>query len=216
MENAKLFAALIKAQAEIGFASKSSSNPHFQSKYADLAEVTETIKPVLAKHGLGYIQKTQSSPTGASIETIIIHESGESYSAGTLDIPAGKANAHAFGSALTYARRYGLAAAFGVATADDDGNAATGSVEYEQRQRPQQRQEQPKVEQPRQEAARFSARYDKYRERIVSGGISDVAAARTMIQADELISATEKALLLALPEIQLKKSEQLNDHPAFL
>lgn len=118
-------AAFVKAQAEIEKASKDKSNPHFRSKYADLGAVVDAIKPALEKHGLAFLQKFHQDDNGIAVETIIIHESGETMSNGVLRVPATKKDAQGFGSACTYARRYSLQAAFGVAPEDDDGNAAS-------------------------------------------------------------------------------------------
>ena len=122
---AKVSAAFVKAQAEIEKASKDKINPHFRSKYADLGAVVDAIKPALEKHGLAFLQKFHENPDGIAVETIIIHESGESFSNGVLSVPATKRDAQGYGSACTYARRYSLQAAFGVAPEDDDGNAAS-------------------------------------------------------------------------------------------
>ncbi len=122
---AKVSAAFVKAQAEIEKASKDKTNPHFRSKYADLGAVVDAIKPALEKHGLAFMQKFHENPDGVAVETIIIHESGESFSNGVLHVPATKRDAQGYGSAATYCRRYSLQAAFGVAPEDDDGNAAS-------------------------------------------------------------------------------------------
>lgn len=122
---AKVSAAFVKAQAEIEKACKDRTNPHFRSKYADLGAVVDAIKPALEKNGLAFMQKFHHDDKGITVETIIIHESGETLSNGTLNVPASKMDAQGFGSACTYARRYSLQAAFGVAPEDDDGNAAS-------------------------------------------------------------------------------------------
>lgn len=122
-------AAFVKAQAEIEKASKDKENPHFRSKYADLGAVVDAIKPALEKHGLAFLQKFHHDDNGIAVETIIIHESGETMSNGVLRVPATKKDAQGFGSACTYARRYSLQAAFGVAPEDDDGNAASHQKE---------------------------------------------------------------------------------------
>jgi hypothetical protein len=122
---ANLAAALAKAQPLIEGAIKDKTNPHFRSQYADLGNVIDAIRPAIAQHGLSFIQRCHDNEFGAKVETVILHESGEWYSAGTIAIPASKQDAQGFGSALTYARRYSLSAAFGVAPEDDDGNAAT-------------------------------------------------------------------------------------------
>lgn len=119
-----LFAALSKAQSEMGKARKDSTNPHFRSKYADLTACVDAIQPALASNGLAYIQRVHDCEKSACVETIILHESGESIECGKVSVPVSKADAQGFGSALTYARRYSLSSAFGLATEDDDGNAA--------------------------------------------------------------------------------------------
>jgi hypothetical protein len=127
-----LFAALVKAQSEISAAVKDSKNPHFKSKYADLASVVSAIKPAAAAHGLGFVQVFRESSGGVTIETIILHESGEQFSCGPLFVPAIKNDAQAYGSAITYARRYSLQTAWGVPSEDDDGNDASKDKKDEQ------------------------------------------------------------------------------------
>lgn len=119
-----LAAALAKAQAVMENASKDTANPFFKSKYANLESVVGVIRPAIEKFGLSFIQVCHDWDVGAKVETIILHESGEWLSCGIMAAPATKADAQGFGSALTYARRYSLSAAFGVATEDDDGNSA--------------------------------------------------------------------------------------------
>lgn len=119
-----LHGAMAAAFGEIEGATKSANNPHFKSKYADLGAVIDAIKPALIKHGLFFTQRPQPSDGGVTVETVIGHASGEEMSLGSLFVPANKNDAQAFGSALTYARRYALVTAFGVPVEDDDGNAA--------------------------------------------------------------------------------------------
>lgn len=123
-----LSAAMAKAFAEIEAATKSANNPHFKSKYADLGAVIDAVKPALIKHGLFFTQRSHPAENGVSVETVLHHEAGEELSLGTLFVPANKQDAQGFGSALTYARRYGLMTAFGVPAEDDDGNAAARSA----------------------------------------------------------------------------------------
>jgi hypothetical protein len=120
----ELAAALSKAQGQIKGALKDSSNPFFKSKYADLSSVVEAIREPLASNGISYVQIAHDSDSSAKIETVILHSSGEWFSCGSVAVPVSKADAQGFGSAMTYARRYSLSAAFGVAPEDDDGNAA--------------------------------------------------------------------------------------------
>jgi hypothetical protein len=116
--------ALVKAQTAFGSALKSSTNPHFKSRYADLAACVEAVIDALNSNGIALVQKTHEDSTGVTVETIFIHETGDMFSAGRLHVPATKHDAQGFGSALTYARRYSLMAACAIAPEDDDGNAA--------------------------------------------------------------------------------------------
>ncbi|MGQ3081049.1 MULTISPECIES: ERF family protein [Alphaproteobacteria] len=97
-------------------------------KYADLGSVIGAIKPVLIRHGLAFTQPCEPSPSGVTVRTVLHHGSGETMDLGSLFVPANKQDAQGFGSALTYARRYALVSAFGVPTEDDDGKAASASV----------------------------------------------------------------------------------------
>lgn len=124
----EISAALVRAQKAFGPALKSSSNPHFKSRYADLAACVEAVIDALNENGIALIQKTDLCEDGAIVETTFIHESGETMSAGKLHVPASKQDAQGYGSALTYARRYSLMAACGIAPEDDDGNAATAAA----------------------------------------------------------------------------------------
>lgn len=118
-------AALVAAQGELEHASKNAANPHFRSKYADLTEVIDTIRPVFNKHGLAVLQRPVPSEGGPTVQTVIVHKSGEWIADAGLFLPAQKSDPQGFGSALTYARRYGLAALVGLAQDDDDANAAS-------------------------------------------------------------------------------------------
>lgn len=118
-------AALVKAQKAFGPALKTSKNPHFKSQYADLAACVEAVIDALNDAGIMLMQQCHESDSGVIVETVFIHESGESISAGKLHVPAQKNDAQGYGSALTYARRYSLMAACGIAPEDDDGNRAS-------------------------------------------------------------------------------------------
>ena len=124
----ELATALAKAQGEIKGAVKDSSNPFFNSKYADLTSVVEAIRSAFSKNGLSYVQTVEpSEKSEVRVSTTILHASGEWFDSGILALPVAKADAQGYGSALTYARRYSLSAAVGVAPEDDDGNAAAGT-----------------------------------------------------------------------------------------
>lgn len=120
----EISAALVKAQKEFGPALKTSSNPHFKSRYADLSACVEAVIDGLNNNGIFLMQSCHLCEDGVIVETVFIHESGEQISAGKLHVPASKQDAQGYGSALTYARRYSLMAACGHAPEDDDGNAA--------------------------------------------------------------------------------------------
>lgn len=121
----KLATALVKAQASMGSAIKDSNNPFFKSKYADLTEVIETVKKPLNDNGISFLQIVELADNGNQVvETTLLHESGEFISGKTLVVTAKQNDPQALGSAITYAKRYGLQAICGLPTDDDDGEAA--------------------------------------------------------------------------------------------
>jgi hypothetical protein len=122
-------AAFVKAQRAFGPALKTSTNPHFRSKYADLSNCIEAVIEALNNNGIGLMQRTYESKDGVMVETVFVHESGEVMECGLLHVPAGKQDPQGYGSALTYARRYSLLAATGLAPEDDDGNSASRKTE---------------------------------------------------------------------------------------
>ena len=136
-----LIAALVKAQASFENAKKSSKNPFFNSKYADLAEIIESVKKPLSDNGLGFIQTVEKRDGKIEIRSIdkngtkremifdnyalvttIFHESGESIIS-EYPILTDKEGAQGFGAGVTYARRYALQTLLGIPADDDDGNA---------------------------------------------------------------------------------------------
>jgi hypothetical protein len=117
--------ALVKAQRDFAPALKTSTNPHFRSRYADLAACVEAVIDALNANGIAMIQRTHDSDNGVAVETLFVHESGETITGGILHVPAAKHDPQGYGSALTYARRYSLMAACGIAPEDDDANAAS-------------------------------------------------------------------------------------------
>ena len=124
---AKIAPALLAAQSEITWACKDSTNPHFKNRYADLQSVIEAIKPALNKHGIFFSQHPTPSDAGTlGLTTILLHSSGE-WIEDTAIIPLPKNDPQGYGSAMTYGRRYGLAAICGLFQSDDDGEAAKPS-----------------------------------------------------------------------------------------
>ena len=119
--------ALAKAQLAIRGALKTSINPHFQSRYADLATVHEVCREPLATHGLALLQVPSADGNLVRMVTMLIHgASGEWLTSDPLQVQARDAAPQAVGSCITYLRRYQLAAMVGIAPEDDDGEAAEG------------------------------------------------------------------------------------------
>jgi hypothetical protein len=129
MIGSNIAAAFVKAQKEFGPALKSAVNPAFQrngkgGRYADLASCVEAVIDALNKHGIALMQQNVECNDGVIVQTMFVHESGETIYSGQLHVPAAKQDPQGYGSALTYARRYSLMTACGIAPEDDDGNAA--------------------------------------------------------------------------------------------
>ena len=125
----KIATALVKAQKAFGPALKSSNNPHFKSRYADLATCVEAVIDALNNNGIALIQKSYDCVDGIMIETVFVHESGEMLETGILRFPLMKNDPQGAMACLTYARRGSLMAACGIAPEDDDGNSASRRTE---------------------------------------------------------------------------------------
>jgi hypothetical protein len=131
----KLSDALAKAQGQIEGAKKDSNNPFFHARYAALSSVWDACREALSENGLAVIQLPGQNGEGLFVDSILSHSSGEWISS-RLHVKAGKtdkdgnfrelSDSQAVGSAITYARRYGLQALVGIAPMDDDGEAAMG------------------------------------------------------------------------------------------
>lgn len=107
---------------------KDANNPFFKSKYVPLENVTEVIDKVAPEFGLAYAQEalTNADKGMVGVTTLLTHESGEWIEFEPLFLKADKQTAQGYGSAITYARRYALSSAFGIASeTDDDGNETT-------------------------------------------------------------------------------------------
>ena len=123
----ELATALAKAQAKMKAAVKDSTNPFYKSKYADLTSVWEACREALTANGLSVTQFPgfePGEPWAATVTTVLLHTSGE-WIKGTAGAPLKTADAQGVGSAITYLRRYALAAVTGVVQEDDDGEAST-------------------------------------------------------------------------------------------
>jgi hypothetical protein len=121
----KLALALSKAQLKIEGAKKDASNPFFKSKYADLASVWDACHEALNENEIAIVQTTSNRETAIVIQTRLIHSSGE-WIKGSLGLVPVKNDPQGIGSAISYGRRYALAAIAGVCPIDDDGEAAMG------------------------------------------------------------------------------------------
>jgi hypothetical protein len=129
----KLAPALLKAQQEMGNATKDTQNPYFRSKYADLNSVREAATPALHANGITLLQLTthvnnfDQRPVPV-VQTMLLHESGEYICSNTEIIAKEANNPQAYGSAISYARRYGLQAMLSIGVEDDDGNLAASTT----------------------------------------------------------------------------------------
>jgi len=131
----ELAKALCNAQATMTTAKKDSLNPHFKSKYADLASVWDACREALTKNGLSIVQIPQADGNRITVSTILLHTSGE-FIEGDLTMISGANTPQAFGSCITYARRYALSAFVGIAPDDDDGEEATKAFRGKQNKNP--------------------------------------------------------------------------------
>ena len=145
----ELAAALAKAQGQVKGATKDAENPYFKSRYADLASVWEACREALSVNGLAVVQFPESGENRVDqgvifetvkVVTILLHSSGQ-WMQSECFIPVTKSDAQGYGSAITYGRRYALAAAVGVAPEDDDGEGAVGRSQA----RPQTSKEAPRT-----------------------------------------------------------------------
>lgn len=129
--------ALADAQGKMDKARKSANNLHFKTKYADLASVMDACLPALSAVGIAVIQPPGENEAGRYVETVLTH--GPSGERMTCRVPliVQKNDMQGYGSAVTYARRYGLMAMAGIAPEDDDGNAAVQAAPTRQQQRPE-------------------------------------------------------------------------------
>lgn len=125
-EQTTIYAALAVAQAQMGKALKDSTNPAFKTRYADLASVMDACLPALNANGIAVLQPLHDEDGKLYVKTILAHTSGATLEC-RVPLIVGKNDMQGYGSAVTYARRYGLMAMAGIAPDDDDGNAAVKS-----------------------------------------------------------------------------------------
>lgn len=145
----KIAAALAKAQAGMAKAEKGANNPHFRKSYAALGNVMDACMPALNSNGIAVVQPAGEDEHGRYVDTILIHgESGEQLSC-RVPLIVQKNDMQGYGSAVTYARRYGLMAMAGIAPEDDDGNAAAAAAP---KRKPEPKRQEPKTEEPNPQA----------------------------------------------------------------
>lgn len=197
----ELAGALSKAQGEIEGASKDALNPHFKSRYADLASVWDACRGPLAKNGLAIVQAVSGTERGVKVTTILMHSSGQ-FIRSELDVPAMKLDAQGLGSATTYGRRYSLAAMVGVAPEDDDGNEAVGRNEPA-RQQPRREPPQPDT---RKRVAAEAEKMTPEEEAIFRGKINSF---NTLI--DAAVAAGDKGELTKVAEMLKPEPENVKD-----
>ena len=139
-------AALLKFQGAVEGVGKSSANPHFRSRYANLETVVDTARPELQAAGIVFMQSGGAIVEGVmAMSTRLIHvESGE-WIQGTMDIALGKRDPQGVGSAQTYAQRYHLMAMLGLPPVDDDGEGALDRNNSRPAVQPQRFEEQPEM-----------------------------------------------------------------------
>jgi hypothetical protein len=123
----ELLPALAKVKESMGVVLKSSSNPFFKSKYADLNAHLDVVEPLLASNGLLLTQPVDNTENGNVVESTIYHVASGQYITSSMKL-VGEADMQKIGSGVTYARRYTLGALLGMKSDDDDANAVSGKA----------------------------------------------------------------------------------------
>lgn len=113
----------VVAMSAINGAYRSGFNGHLRTSYSTLEDVIVAVKPVLAKHNLCFIQRIHEGES-ARVETVFIHVTGAMLSTGICDVPVSKKDPQAYGSAITYSKKYSLLSACGIPSIDDDAEEA--------------------------------------------------------------------------------------------
>lgn len=187
----KIAPAFIRAKQAFGPVLKTKNNPAFKSKYANLESCLDAVDDACLAAGIALYQETFEDATGVTVETVFLHESGQSLRCGKLHVPAAKQDPQGYGSALSYARRYSLLAACGIAAEDDDGNAAS------QRQAAAPAAEAPS---PKAVAAKLAAGVSAGRAVEIAQGLAETPDARRDAIWVWLDDKTREALTAAWPK----------------
>ena len=126
-------ASLANFNLEMENIAKNAKNPFFKSSYLDLSAIANTVRPLLAKHGLSVIQYPIDDENGRiSVNTVLLHKSGQKIEfPGIWVKPSKLGDVQVLGSIITYLKRYSIAATLFVAGCeeDDDGEKAVGRGE---------------------------------------------------------------------------------------
>lgn len=118
--------AIVACQGDLQNVTSDAENPHFRNRYASLPHILDTVRPVLRKHGLAVIQLPTNEDARVGVRTILMHKSGQFLSS-SYTVPTTRADPQQAGSAITYCRRYSLAAVLGIGQEDDDAEGASRS-----------------------------------------------------------------------------------------
>lgn len=131
-----LATALVKAQSEFRDPSMDATNPHFRSRFVSLKGVLDAVRPALHKHGIALVQEIDFDGERSFVRTILLHTSGQSVESRCPILTSKPNDPQAMGSAITYARRYSVAAICGVAPSDEDDDGEAAVVRSAPRQVP--------------------------------------------------------------------------------
>jgi hypothetical protein len=195
--------ALVKFREIVEAPKKNKVNPHLKSKYADLQAVIDAITPALAKCKMTFLQDTVTNEKGETgAWTMFLHESGQYVEFNPVFIPNSNKNAHQEGSALSYAKRYSLSMAAGVASEDDDDAAAivpdkqpqqtTQRKQYQQKQPTQPKTEKPVARMTKETLAKIKNVWDL-----------------TSLSLEQLDKQTEKYFKLPLNQLTEEQGQKL-------
>jgi len=127
---------LIAAQGACDPVLKDATNPHFRSKYASLSSCVDACKEAFHKHNFALLQSNGHDEYGQYVRTELLHTTGASWGS-VVYLVLSKQDMQGLGSAITYARRYGLLGMVGLAPEDDDGNAASAPAKPQPKPAPQ-------------------------------------------------------------------------------
>ena len=127
---------LIAAQGACDPVLKDATNPHFRSKYASLSSCVDACKEAFHRHNFALLQSNGHDEYGQYVRTELLHTTGASWGS-VVYLVLSKQDMQGLGSAITYARRYGLLGMVGLAPEDDDGNAASAPAKPQPKPAPQ-------------------------------------------------------------------------------